>query len=49
MIEIRLNTTEAGYKKLLASVRKELKRQRATIITDTVNDDDWRIITAQAA
>lgn len=49
MIEIRLNTTEAGYEKLLASVRKELKRQRATIVSDTVDDDEWRIITAQAA
>ena len=49
MIEIRLNTTEAGYKKLLVSVRKELKRQRASIVSDTVNEDDWRIITARPA
>lgn len=48
MIRILLNTALPGYDRFQAAVLKELKRQRAEILTDQV-EDGWRTITAKAA
>ena len=49
MIRILLNTAAPGYKPFQAAILKELKRQRARIVSDTIDEYDWRIITAEAA